>query len=279
MQLKLEQGPPPITIHVLENVLLRRYGNGTQFGTTYIVSSDTAYRTVKTLVIHEKHLNTIKASQNYVVLKVITLQDGTVKIGQQSVVMHTRKPENLVDVVIDNFQNPPVIDELGRIGSLNNKERISVKGEVSSVSSIIRTNETQRKIVTLTDGNASMEIKLWGALAETPVHEGSSIAITCLHVDVYQGKRSLNSSGGTEVQNVDIEDTFAGFIQAASFDESNTSILIDDELLTCTKDQLQDIFPGQIFTEDKHVQGKKRRSVITSIEEVQLENVVDALIL
>lgn len=36
--------------------------------------------------------------------------------------------------VVRKFTNPPMVDELGRIASLDNKMRVSVKGEVSNVS-------------------------------------------------------------------------------------------------------------------------------------------------
>ena len=49
-------------------------------------------------------------------------------------VMQTKTPENLSREIIQAFTNPPVIEELGRIASMNNKERISVKGEATRVS-------------------------------------------------------------------------------------------------------------------------------------------------
>ena len=48
--------------------------------------------------------------------------------------MQTKTPENLSREIIHAFTNPPVIEEFGRIASMNNKERISVKGEVTRVS-------------------------------------------------------------------------------------------------------------------------------------------------
>ena len=49
-------------------------------------------------------------------------------------VMQTKTPENLSREIIQAFTNPPVIEELGRIDSMNNKERISVQEEVTRVS-------------------------------------------------------------------------------------------------------------------------------------------------
>lgn len=50
--------------------------------------------------------------------------------------MHTRRPEMLKEEVIRAFQCPTIIAELGRINSLNLRERVSVKGEVTKVSYI-----------------------------------------------------------------------------------------------------------------------------------------------
>lgn len=50
--------------------------------------------------------------------------------------MHTKKPETLKEEVIRSFLCPVTIAELGRINSLNVKERVSVKWEVTKVSYI-----------------------------------------------------------------------------------------------------------------------------------------------
>lgn len=71
---------------------------------------------------------------------------------------------------------------------------------VFKVSGIIETNETKRKIVTLSDGNATVDVKLWGELASLRIFSGSVVEISCVHVDLYQGRRSLNSSASTKVK-------------------------------------------------------------------------------
>lgn len=48
---------------------------------------------------------------------------------------------------------------------------------------------------------------------------------------------------------------------------SNTSILINDKMLSCSTEQLRDIFPGGVFFRSKPVKGRKRRSVVTVLEE------------
>lgn len=71
---------------------------------------------------------------------------------------------------------------------------------VFKVSGIIETNETKRKIVTLSDGNATVDVKLWGELASLRIFSGSVVEISCVHVDLYQGRRSLSSSASTKVK-------------------------------------------------------------------------------
>lgn len=51
--------------------------------------------------------------------------------------MQAKKPNSITEEVISSFVKPPVVKELGRIGSFENKKRISVKGEVIKVSSPI----------------------------------------------------------------------------------------------------------------------------------------------
>lgn len=252
---------------VLEDLLVRKYPNGGMFGTGFALSSASSFKTVLSIVVNEKHLGTIKEGKSFILLKFATLQDGTVKIGQNTVVMHTKRPTALDDNVVRRFTNPPMVEELGRVASLDSKMRISVKGEVTNVSGIIQTNETRRKIITLSDGNATVEVKLWGDLSALRIHEGSIVEITCVIVDLYQNKRSLNSSASTKVKNIDVEDEFSGVIDGVSFDETNTSILINDEMLSCSSEQLRDIFPGGVFAESKRVKGRKRRSVVTALEE------------
>lgn len=48
--------------------------------------------------------------------------------------MHTKRPTALDDNVVRRFTNPPMVEELGRVASLDSKMRISVKGEVTNVS-------------------------------------------------------------------------------------------------------------------------------------------------
>lgn len=68
------------------------------------------------------------------------------------------------------------------------------------VSSVIEGTKSKRDVITLSDGQASIDVKLWGGLAESIIHEGTSIEVSCVHVDLYQNKRFLNSTGGTKIQ-------------------------------------------------------------------------------
>nr|XP_022309760.1 uncharacterized protein LOC111115353 isoform X2 [Crassostrea virginica] len=265
-KMKVDEGPLPITLFVLEDMMVRSYSNGGQYGTTYVVSSNSEFKTITSVIVHEKHLAAIKPNRAYLLMKYLLLQDGTIKVSQNTMVMQTKTPHNLSREVIEAFINPPVIQELGRIASMNPKERVSIRGEVTRVSSIIHANETQRKIVTLSDGNASVEVKLWGELSTTCFEEGSTVRITCLHVDLYQNRRTLNSSGSTSVQIEDNEEDFRGTVDGVCFEESNSSILVGGEVVMCTTQQLSEVFPQGEYREDVKVKGKRKRSVVTSLE-------------
>lgn len=274
-RLKSEEGPLPITIFVVEDVLERKYSNGGIYGTSYAASSVNQYGSISPIIIHEKHMGVLKKDKSFILMKYVTLQDGTLKIGIQSVLMHTKKPEKLKEEVVRSFQCPMTICELGRINSLNVRERVSVKGEVTKVSDVMHSNSTKRRIVTLSDGNAAIEVKLWGELVDSIVGVGSTVVVTCVHVDIYQEKRSLNSSGSTEVKIVDTEEDFSGTVNGVSFDESNLSILVDEDFMSCSSEQLKELFPESTFVENVKVRGTRRRSIIMSIEKEAVDRVGD----
>lgn len=52
----------------------------------------------------------------------------------------------------------------------------------------------------MSDGNATAELKLCGDLSALRIHEGSFVEITCVIVDLYQNRRSMNSSASTKVK-------------------------------------------------------------------------------
>lgn len=63
-------------------VLVRKYPNGRMFG--FVLSSASSFKTALSIVGNEKHLETIKEGKSSILFA--TLQDGTVKIGQNTVV-------------------------------------------------------------------------------------------------------------------------------------------------------------------------------------------------
>lgn len=70
------------TVFVLEDLLVRKYPNGRMFG--FVLSSASSFKTALSIVGNEKHLETIKEGKSSILFA--TLQDGTVKIGQNTVV-------------------------------------------------------------------------------------------------------------------------------------------------------------------------------------------------
>lgn len=80
------QGPLPITIFVAEDVLERKYSNGGVYGTSFVASAVSEFSSIITVIIHEKHMKVLQKEKSFIVMKFVTLQDGTLKIGVQSVV-------------------------------------------------------------------------------------------------------------------------------------------------------------------------------------------------
>lgn len=74
------------TVFVLEDLLVRKYPNGGMFGTGFVLSSASSFKTALSIVGNEKHLETMKEGKSSILLKFATLQDGTVKIGKNTVV-------------------------------------------------------------------------------------------------------------------------------------------------------------------------------------------------
>lgn len=73
------------TVFVLEDLLVRKYPNGGMFGTGFVLSSASSVKTALSIVVNEKHLETMKEGKSSILLKFAILQDGTVKIGQNTV--------------------------------------------------------------------------------------------------------------------------------------------------------------------------------------------------
>ena len=77
-------GPLPITVYVLEDMSKRSYSTGGQFGTTHVVSSNTQYQTISEMIIHEKQMGA--TNKAYILMKFLLLQDGTIKVSQNTII-------------------------------------------------------------------------------------------------------------------------------------------------------------------------------------------------
>lgn len=53
-------------------------------GSDFALTSDSSFKTIMSLVVNEKHLQMITQESSFILLKFATLQDGTVKIGQNT---------------------------------------------------------------------------------------------------------------------------------------------------------------------------------------------------
>ena len=72
-------------MYVLEDSR-RSYSIGGQFGTTHVVSSNTQYQTISGMIIHEKQMGAMKTNKAYILMTFVLLQDGTIKVSQDTIV-------------------------------------------------------------------------------------------------------------------------------------------------------------------------------------------------
>ena len=86
MSLAIFQGPLSMTAYVLENVMLRQYASGGQYGTTFCTTSSQDIKKITPLIVNKKNLTIVKEDKSFVHLEYPLLQDGIVKIGKQIVV-------------------------------------------------------------------------------------------------------------------------------------------------------------------------------------------------
>ena len=65
---------------------------------------------------------------------------------------------------------------------------------------MLTTNASKRRIVRLSDETGEIELKLWGDKANLIHAANETVIITCVGVDVYMSKVSLNTTMSTTIQ-------------------------------------------------------------------------------
>uniref|UniRef100_A0A8W8P3K8 Uncharacterized protein n=1 Tax=Magallana gigas TaxID=29159 RepID=A0A8W8P3K8_MAGGI len=143
---------------------------------------------LKQVIVHEKHVNVLKKMSAFVVIKYTTLKDGTLKIGQQTVVMQTKKPDALTEEMIVSFVKSDVVEELGRISSFENKKRISVTGEITKLRSMSSCGVNLRRLVSTTELALRLHVFMWICIRYT-VPE-----LNCRNKDSVHYRESFTSS-------------------------------------------------------------------------------------
>lgn len=84
---------------VLEDLVVKKYATGEQtFGTSWMLSSDSGFESLKQVIVHEKHVKVMKKMCAYVVIRYTALEDGTLKIGQQTVVSLNYDKHVIIDI-------------------------------------------------------------------------------------------------------------------------------------------------------------------------------------
>lgn len=67
-------------------LLERKYSDGGVYGASYAASSVSQFSNISPIIIHEKHMSVLRKDKSFILMKYVTLQDETLKIGIQSVV-------------------------------------------------------------------------------------------------------------------------------------------------------------------------------------------------
>ena len=66
---------------------------------------------------------------------------------------------------------------------------------------VLETATSRRKIVTMRDSSATIEVKLWGQkIDDLNFQVDQTVLVTCLTVDVYGTKTSLNTNMSTTLE-------------------------------------------------------------------------------
>lgn len=68
------------------DVLERKYSNGGVYGTFYVASFVNQFSNIIPIIIQEKHMRVLLNEKTFILMKYMTLQDGTLRIGVQPVV-------------------------------------------------------------------------------------------------------------------------------------------------------------------------------------------------
>lgn len=145
------------------------------------------------------------------------------------------------------------------------------QGALIGVSSILQTEKSTRKIITIEEDNITIEIKLWGEKVTLVPTVGETTMFKCMAVDFYKEKISLNSTVNTTIETMQDNESVQGKVDAASFEADHNSILIKDLFLIVDDRDMDRIFPSGEFTDNRVIKGERKGNKLVSLTTVTEE--------
>eukprot|EP00105_Crassostrea_gigas_P039978 XP_019924126.1 PREDICTED: uncharacterized protein LOC105331388 [Crassostrea gigas] len=168
--------------------------------------------------------------------------------------------------VIRRWRDPLAI-RVSEVETKNKGDRVSVKGTIIKVTSILETEKSKRRLIELEDYKL-IQIKLWGQKSNLNPLEGETVLFKCLVVDIYRNTFSLNSTSLTSYQVVQDDEAIQGVVEAASFEDEGNTIFIQELMLRVPADVMDTIFPLGSFVEGTNIEGKRAGSTLKSVTRV-----------
>lgn len=230
-------------IFVLEGTEVRSNSNGQYFGTTCVLTSMTKYQEIHELFMPEKHVQKLTQSvkKSLIVKGFSQKQDGTMSLNEASKIMDTTD-DNVSEDIVKKFLEPEV-EDVATIKTKAKGARVSIKGEVRKTTNVLETPNSRRRIINVSDDTGEIELKFWGSKSSIALQQGTHATFTCLRVDVFNGRASLNSTCSTTVKTNEEQIQVSGEVQAACFDNDDMSIMIQDHIYAISESQMGRIFP------------------------------------
>ncbi|CAC5370122.1 unnamed protein product [Mytilus coruscus] len=192
---------------------------------------------------------------------------SAINVSQYSKVMES-KPFDYDKKVEKDFLNPKVTTVAEALTSPS-KRRLSLSGRFEGV---YENENAKRRILNITGNNATIAVKLWGAKTELKMPEKKdNVTIHGLEISEFRGKIEANSTSTTRITVEDEEEDqsaiMEGEVEAACFEESDSSIVIDGKCLA-----IDNFLLGQIFKEVRYVENVfvKVRQEAKRVEEIIL---------
>ncbi|KAL5019010.1 hypothetical protein ScPMuIL_004732 [Solemya velum] len=113
----------------------------------------------------------------------------------------------------------------------------------------------------------TITVKVWGEKVSIAPTIASQVALTHVVVNDYGGRKELNSTALTAMEDSK-EEELHGEIEAAGFEVEDIIIVVNDNVYSLTKEQMDMVFPAGEFVPGKIISGKRNGFKITAIDEV-----------